>query len=73
VPRNAGMTLKNDGVKQLKRKDRDFEKNEKRLGIHHLEMRFLKEKLAKDFCLSIVCLNPDSFDLEEMCKRIMDR
>jgi hypothetical protein len=45
----------------------------KRLGIHRLGMGFIKEKLEKDFCFSIFCLNPDSIDLEELCKRIMDR
>jgi hypothetical protein len=64
---------KDDGVKRPDRKDRDFEVNDKRLGICHLGMRFIEEKLTKDFCLSIACLNLDSFILEEMCKRIMDR
>jgi hypothetical protein len=64
---------KDDGVKRLDRKDRDFEVNDKRWGIRHLGMRFIEEKLTKDFCLSIACLNLDSFNLEEMCKRIMDR
>jgi hypothetical protein len=64
---------KDDGVKQLDRKDRDSEVNDKRLGIRHLGMKFIEEKLTKDFCLSIACSNPDSLNLEEMCKRIMDR
>jgi hypothetical protein len=64
---------KDDEVKRLDIKDRDFEVNDKRLGIRHLGMRFIKDKLMKDFCLSIACSNPDSLNLEEMCKRIMDR
>jgi hypothetical protein len=46
---------KDDGVKRLDKKDRDFEVNDKRLGIRHLGMRFIEEKLTKDFCLSIAC------------------
>jgi hypothetical protein len=60
---------KDDGVKRLDRKDRDFEVNDKRLGIRHRGMRFIEEKLAKDFFLSIACLNLDSLNLEEMCKK----
>jgi hypothetical protein len=62
-----------NGFKRFERKGRDFEENEKRLGIYHLGMGFIEEKLAKDFYLSIVCSNPDSLNLKEMCKRIMDR
>jgi hypothetical protein len=64
---------KDDGVKRLYRKDHDFEVNDKRLGIRYLGMRFIEGKLTKDFCQSIACSNPDSLNLEEMCKRIMDR
>jgi hypothetical protein len=69
---NADMALKMMGP-TTRRKDHDFEVNDKRLGIRHLGMRYIEEKLTKDFCLSIACINLDSLNWEEMCKRIMDR
>jgi hypothetical protein len=66
------MALKMMG-QMTRQKDHDFEVNNKRLGIRHLGMRYIEEKLTKDFCLSIACLNLDSLNWEEMCKRIMDR
>jgi hypothetical protein len=61
---NAGMALKRMGSNDSRERTVTLRKNEKRLGIYHLGMRFIEEKLAKDFYLSIVCSNPDSLNLK---------